>query len=99
MPGQKVIVPTRAVALAARDVPNPAIELYGLVNGRHVVRKGETLSGLAVKYHTTVKHIMALNHLKRDMIFIGQTLRITGSVRRESSASARKGSRKSSSGR
>ncbi len=99
VPDQKVIVPTRAVALAARDVPNPAIELYGLVNGRHVVRKGETLSGLAVKYHTTVKHIMALNHLKRDMIFIGQTLRITGSVRRESSASSRKGSRKSSSGR
>jgi LysM repeat protein len=99
VPGQRVLVPIRVVAEAARQVPNPAIELYGLVNGRHVVRKGETLSGLAVKYHTTVKHLMALNHLKRDMIFIGQTLRITGSVPRASSTSSRSGSRKSSSGR
>ncbi len=99
VPDQTVIVPTRAVAEAARDVPNPAIELYGLVDGRHVVRKGETLSGLAVKYHTTVKHLMALNHLKRDMIFIGQTLRINGSVPRASSTSSRSGSRKSGSGR
>ncbi len=99
VPGQKVIVPTRVVAEAARSVPNPAIELYGLVNGRHVVRKGETLSGLALKYHTTVKHLMALNHLKRDMIFIGQTLRITGSVPRASSASSGKSSGKSGSGR
>ena len=100
VPGQQVIVPTRAVADAARSVPNPAIELYGLVNGRHVVRKGETLSGLALKYHTTVKHLMALNRLKHDMIFIGQTLRITGALpRASSSTSSRKSSGKSSSGR
>lgn len=101
VPDQRVLVPTPVVAEAARQVPNPAIELYGLVDGRHVVRKGETLSGLAVKYHTTVKHLMALNHLKRDMIFIGQTLRITGSVSRASSTSSRsrRGTRRSSSGR
>lgn len=81
VPGQRVIVPTHAVVAAARSVPNPNIELYGLVAGRHVVRRGETLSGLAVKYHTTVRHIKALNHLKRDMIYIGQKLRITGRVR------------------
>jgi peptidoglycan lytic transglycosylase D len=99
VPGQTVIVPTPSVAQAARSVPNPAIELYGLVNGRHVVKRGETLSGLALKYHTTARHIMELNHLKRDMIFIGQTLRITGSVPRASSASPRKASGKSGSGR
>ncbi|MGH7668376.1 MAG: LysM peptidoglycan-binding domain-containing protein [Gemmatimonadaceae bacterium] len=98
VPGQQVIVPTRAVAVAARSVPNPAIELYGLVNGHHVVRKGETLSGLAVKYHTTVKHLMALNHLRRDMIFIGQTLRITGSVTRASATSSSRDSGNSGSG-
>jgi peptidoglycan lytic transglycosylase D len=77
VPGQPVLVPTRAVAVAARDVPNPSIELYGLVDGLHVVRKGETLSGLAAKYHTTVARIKALNRLRHDTIRIGQKLRIS----------------------
>ena len=88
VPDQRVLVPTRAVADAARAVPNPNIELYGLVNGRHVVRKGETLSRLAVKYHTTVKHLMTINHLKKATIFIGQTLAITGSAPRASKSSS-----------
>jgi membrane-bound lytic murein transglycosylase D len=87
VPGQSVLVPTAAVAAAARSVPNPNIELYGLVNGRHVVRRGETLSGLAVKYHTTVKHLMTINHLKKDTIFIGQSLAITGSAPRAAKTS------------
>ncbi len=81
VPGQHVLVPTHAVVAAARPVPNPNIELYGLIDGRHVVRRGETLSGLAVKYHTTVRHIKALNRLKGNMIYIGEKLRITGWVR------------------
>ena len=96
VPGQRVLVPAPAVVAAARSVPNPAIELYGLVNGRHVVRRGETLSGLAAKYHTTVKRIKALNHLKHDTIVIGQTLRISGPLPRARSASSR--SRRSGSG-
>ncbi|HVA58468.1 MAG TPA: LysM peptidoglycan-binding domain-containing protein [Gemmatimonadaceae bacterium] len=77
VPGQSVLVPTRAVADAARAVPNPSIELYGLAGGVHVVRKGETLGGLAAKYHTTVAHIKALNRLRHDTIRIGQKLRIS----------------------
>ncbi|MDE3172211.1 MAG: transglycosylase SLT domain-containing protein, partial [Gemmatimonadota bacterium] len=77
VPGQLVLVPTRAVAEAARAVPNPSIELYGLAGGRHVVRKGETLGGLALKYHTTVARIKALNGLHRNTIYIGQKLRIS----------------------
>ncbi len=76
-PDQSVLVPTRVVADAARDVPNPSIELYGLADGLHVVRKGETLSGLAAKYHTTVARIKALNGLRHDTIRIGQKLRIS----------------------
>jgi peptidoglycan lytic transglycosylase D len=98
VPGQQVLVPIRSVAEAARAVPNPAIELYGLVDGRHKVKRGETLSGLALKYHTTVKHIMALNRLRSDRIYIGQSLRITGSAPRASSTSSRRSSGKSSSG-
>ncbi|HET7631899.1 MAG TPA: LysM peptidoglycan-binding domain-containing protein [Gemmatimonadaceae bacterium] len=76
-PGQRVLVPSAEVVKAARSVPNPSIELYGLVNGRYTVRSGDTLSGLAVKYHSTVKRLMELNHLKSDRIYIGQRLIIT----------------------
>jgi len=77
VPGQVVLVPIKAVAVAARAVPNPSIELYGVVGGRHVVRKGETLGGLAIKYHTTVARLKALNGLHRSTIYIGQKLRIS----------------------
>lgn len=43
---------------------------------KHRVKSGETLSGLAVKYHTTVKSIKRLNGLKSDMIYIDQYLKI-----------------------
>jgi membrane-bound lytic murein transglycosylase D len=100
VPGQDVLVPTGAVVAAARSVPNPNIELYGVVNGRHVVRRGETLGGLALKYHTTVAHLMALNHLRHDTIIIGQTLIVTGTARRPSAAASatRKKSAKTSGG-
>ena len=77
VPGQAVLVPIKAVAVAARAVPNPSIELYGAVGGSHVVRKGETLGGLALKYHTSVARLKALNRLHRNTIYIGQKLRIS----------------------
>jgi N-acetylmuramoyl-L-alanine amidase len=42
------------------------------------VRSGDTLSALALRYHTTVAALIALNHLpgNGDLIFAGQTLRI-----------------------
>jgi LysM repeat protein len=45
------------------------------------VRSGDTLSELALRYHTTVAALVALNHLpgNGDLIFAGQTLRIPGS--------------------
>lgn len=42
----------------------------------HNVRKGETLWGLAKKYHTTVSNIMAKNGLKSSVLHIGQMLKI-----------------------
>ncbi|HEY5219127.1 MAG TPA: transglycosylase SLT domain-containing protein [Gemmatimonadaceae bacterium] len=82
VPGQDVLVPTPAVMAAARSVPNPSIEIYGVVNGRHIVRKGETLGGLALKYHTTVKHLMELNDMRHDVILIGESLVVSGSASR-----------------
>ena len=42
----------------------------------HKIKSGETLGGIAIKYHTTVKNIKNWNNLKSDNIRAGKTLRI-----------------------
>lgn len=90
VPGQAVLVPTRAVVAAARSIPDPSIERYATAGGRYAVRKGDTLGRLALHYHTTVRRLMELNGLHRPVIYIGQTLLVSGSVRRAAAHSAAK---------
>ena len=42
----------------------------------HTVRKGENLSSIAKKYNTTVAQIKKLNNMKKDMIQVGQKLKV-----------------------
>ena len=43
----------------------------------HTVRKGDTLSGIAVKYHTSVKTLCRLNGIKETKTLqIGQKIRV-----------------------
>ncbi|OIU69751.1 muramidase family protein [Rossellomorea aquimaris] len=44
------------------------------------VKKGDTLSVIAKKYKTTVSSLKKLNHLKSDMIYVGQTLKVSGTA-------------------
>ena len=44
------------------------------VTETHLVRAGDSLSRLAVKYHTTVEALRILNQLKGDTIMVGQKL-------------------------
>jgi membrane-bound lytic murein transglycosylase D len=78
--GQRVMVPTAAVAAAAIAVPDPAIERYPSSSSRsartHVVRSGETLGGIAKRYHTTTAALMRTNRLRRPLIFPGQALMV-----------------------
>lgn len=85
--GQTLLIPSRAVVLAARDVPNPAIERYGTsarstakrsTAGRatHTVRKGESLGVIAKRYGTTVKRLQSLNGMKGTAIRSGKKLRV-----------------------
>ncbi len=87
LPGQTILIPSPEVAAAALAVPDPSLELYPGSRFRsvHVVRRGETLSGIALHYHTTVKSLMTLNGLHKPMIFPGQELVVSG--RRPSAAS------------
>lgn len=98
--GQTVLVPTASVAAAASSVPDPSIERYSSSRRRvtHIVRSGETLSGIAKHYHTTVAALMHANGLRRAMIFPGQSLAVNARGVSTKSA-ARRTSTKSSSHR
>ncbi len=102
--GQTVLIPSSSVVEAAFDIPDPSIERYGTSSrsssGRvtHVVRRGETLGGIARKYGTSVSTLTRLNGLKKSVIYPGQTIIVRGSSSaRSSSSTARKTSSKSSS--
>lgn len=47
--------------------------------GKYTVKPGDTLSGIAAAYGTTVKDLVALNHLPDpDKISVGQVLKVNG---------------------
>jgi LysM repeat protein len=102
-PGQDLLIPSSAVVAGALDIPDPSIERYGTSAGRdrvtHVVRKGETLGSIAKKYHTSIASIASLNHLRKRVIYPGQTIIVKGASRSSSarrSKSTPSGSAKSS---
>jgi LysM repeat protein len=44
---------------------------------KYTVKKGDTLSGIAKKYKTTVSHLGTINHIKNyNKIYVGQVLKI-----------------------
>jgi N-acetylmuramoyl-L-alanine amidase len=43
---------------------------------RHVIRRGDTLSGIADRYKTSMQRIRTVNGLRSDTVRLGQTLRI-----------------------
>jgi len=71
VPGQPVMIPTAATIAAATSVPDPAIEKWGSASRSarmHVVKSGETLGGIAKRYHTTTAALMAANSLRKPRI-------------------------------
>ena len=48
---------------------------------RHIVKKGESLGSLANKYDVKVANIVALNKLKREALWIGETIKIPDNVK------------------
>ncbi len=58
---------TTALDAQSQDDPDPRI---------HVVRRGESLSTIAQRYHTTVRTLREWNELSGNRILIGQELRV-----------------------
>ena len=46
---------------------------------RHTVTRGETLSGIAAKYGVSMATLREMNRLKRDVVWVGQRLKVPAS--------------------
>ncbi len=75
-PGSSSLLQTRLAELPKWSPPagGPTGDI-----GVHRVRSGETLSGIAERYRTSVPQLMALNRLRSaDQLSLGQQLRVPG---------------------
>jgi LysM repeat protein len=63
------------------ELPKQVYTSYGSKAITHIVKSGETLGGIARKYHTTVAAIMSLNGMKNTTIRVGRTLKIKANKR------------------
>ncbi len=61
---------------------NPAtgVTQYTGVTQRHTVTRGETLSGIAAKYGVSMDTLREMNTLKRDVVWVGQRLKVPASA-------------------
>lgn len=62
------------VETPVKQTPKKTSPSTSLETQKHKIKKGETLSGIAAKYHVTVADLKKWNHLKNDKIREGQTL-------------------------
>ena len=84
--GQKIKIPgqhdvgeqTVPEGAFAKPAPKPAAPAsYTGATEDYVVKSGDTLSGIAKRYHTTVKHLCQLNKIKDTSILrLGQKIRV-----------------------
>ena len=102
--GQSLRVPHRDVFAFARELPDPSIERYGSStlsrNGYHVVKRGETLGGIAKRYGLSVSRLQSMNGLKGSRVIAGQTLRVSSRASKPvKKTSAKSSTSKSSAGK
>jgi len=99
-PGQYLVFPTRAVAEASLDIPDPSIEKFPHSAGRmrvHTVRRGETMRSIAATYDMSPERLMRINGLRKPRIFPGQTLLLTRAASSSKSSKTSKSSKASGS--
>ncbi|VTT29144.1 N-acetylmuramoyl-L-alanine amidase [Klebsiella pneumoniae] len=65
-----------AAAVEGEANPAPAGTEYSGPTQRHVVKRGETLSGIAANYGVSMTTLRAMNTLKRDVVWVGQRLKV-----------------------
>jgi membrane-bound lytic murein transglycosylase D len=75
------IIETQAPVQKAEVKPANPVAKERAVEQKHKVKRGETLSKIALKYGTTPKELMRYNNLHSSKIKVNQLLKIPGSSR------------------
>lgn len=65
-----------AAAVNTAINPAPVGTLSAAASQRHVVKRGETLSGIAAEYGVSMATLRAMNTLKKDVVWVGQRLKV-----------------------
>ena len=65
-----------APAVSVASNPASGTVQYTGATQRHTVTRGETLSGIAAKYGVNMATLRELNSLKRDVVWVGQRLKV-----------------------
>ncbi len=63
-------------AVSVASNPATGTVQYTGATQRHTVTRGETLSGIAAKYGVSMDTLRDLNNLKRDVVWVGQRLKV-----------------------
>lgn len=56
--------------------PESKVTIKSESNKTHKVKKGDTISAIALEYQTTEEDILKLNSLENDKIYLGQTIKL-----------------------
>jgi N-acetylmuramoyl-L-alanine amidase len=75
--GQVLVIPAASRAVVVPVIRN-SVETESIL---HVVKSGEYLGAIASKYKVPVSDIKRENQLTSNVVFVGQTLKITASVK------------------
>ncbi|MGK3144206.1 N-acetylmuramoyl-L-alanine amidase AmiB [Pantoea sp. C2G6] len=67
-------------AVSVASNPATGVTQYTGVTQRHTVTRGETLSGIAAKYGVSMDTLREMNSLKRDVVWVGQRLKVPASA-------------------
>jgi len=67
-------------AVSVASNPATGVTHYTGATQRHTVSRGETLSGIAAKYGVSMDTLREMNSLKRDVVWIGQRLKVPASA-------------------
>ncbi|WP_336778795.1 N-acetylmuramoyl-L-alanine amidase AmiB [Pantoea sp. USHLN256] len=65
-----------APAVSVASNPATGTVQYTGATQRHTVTRGETLSGIAAKYGVSMATLREMNSLKRDVVWVGQRLKV-----------------------
>ena len=76
-----------ATAVNVQPNPAPVSTRYAGAVTRHVVKRGETLSGIADHYGVSMAMLRSMNTLKKDVVWVGQRLKVPASGAQSVSAS------------